>query len=232
VPTVVLSSVETHKLKMRKTSYVVAFFAVIFTLILNTISARGSDWLIVRSTVFGSKFTVKYGLLERCERSHIVIPSPDGRPDSHLEWTDYKCRPFPTRVSDRCDKENKGFCIAWTTAGYLSELGVLMAVVASLAIIFGVSTHSRRRRIWRVVAGFVALHTALQISTFAIVTDIYNNDTYPLFQQARPGASYVLNVVSWVVGVLVTVGVIVTGISASRGHRWAAGNRAYHTIHG
>ncbi|THH15553.1 hypothetical protein EUX98_g9447, partial [Antrodiella citrinella] len=28
---------------MRKASYVVAFFAVIFTLILNTLSARGND---------------------------------------------------------------------------------------------------------------------------------------------------------------------------------------------
>lgn len=161
--------------------------------------------LIVKSSVYSSKFVVKYGLLELCERSHIVIPSPDTS-GGKLEWTDYKCRPFPTRVSDRCDKENRDFCILWTTAGYLDEMGVLMGVVASLSIIFGVTTHSRRRRIWRAVAAFVALHSeyrallytsihvhnhiyaaSLQIATFAIVTDAYNNETYAAFEHARPG---------------------------------------------
>ena len=116
--------------------------------------------LIVKSDVFYSKFESKFGLLKRCDRSVVVLPSP-GDPDngSRLEWTEYKCRDFPTRVADKCDKENKDFCIAWTTAGYLTEMGALMAVVASLAIVFGVTTHSRRRRIWRVVAWFVAFHS-------------------------------------------------------------------------
>lgn len=47
-----------------------------------------------------------------------------------------------------------------------------------------------------------------------------------------PGAAFVLNTVSWVFGVLTTIGVIITGISANKGHRWAAGNRAYRPIAG
>ncbi|KAH8083746.1 hypothetical protein BXZ70DRAFT_957954 [Cristinia sonorae] len=215
---------------MRKASYVIALFAVLFTLTLNVLSARSTDWLTVKSEVYSSKFIIKYGLFTRCERSHIVIPSPGD--DSRFEWTDYKCRSFPTRVSDGCDKDNQEFCIVWTTAGYLTELSAGLAVVASLSIIFGVSTHSRRRRIWRAVAGFVGLHTALQIATFGLVTDAYNRDSYPAFQQARPGVGYILNLVSWVIGILITFGVAITGLAASRGHRWAAGNRAYQAIQG
>lgn len=50
------------------------------------------------------------------------------------------------------------FCVGWITAGYLAELSIGFAGVACLAIIFGVTTHSRRRRIWRAVVGLLALH--------------------------------------------------------------------------
>ena len=46
------------------------------------------------------------------------------------------------------------------------------------------------------------------------------------------GLAYVLNTVSWVLGILVTIGVIITGMSAAKGHQWAAGNRAYRPISG
>ncbi len=49
----------------------------------------------------------------------------------------------------------------------------------------------------------------------------------------RPaGLAYVLNTISWVVGLLVAAGVVITGISANKGHQWAAGNRAYRPIDG
>ncbi|CAL1707161.1 unnamed protein product [Somion occarium] len=215
---------------MRKTSYVVTFFAVTFTLVLNILSAYRPDWLVVNNELLGSKTTVLYGLMERCERQVVVVP---GMPDrKRIEYTDYRCRPFPARTLDGCDKENKMFCVAWTTAGYFTELSIGFAVVACLAIIFGVSTHSRRRRIWRAVAGFVALHAASQLTTFAIITELYRESKYPTFEYARPGTAYVLNGLSWVAGVLVTIGVIITGISANKGHRWAAGNRAYRPIEG
>jgi hypothetical protein len=46
------------------------------------------------------------------------------------------------------------------------------------------------------------------------------------------GIGYVLNILSWVFGLLITTGVIITGVSADSGHRWAAGNRAYRPISG
>ena len=46
------------------------------------------------------------------------------------------------------------------------------------------------------------------------------------------GAAYVLGTLAWVLAVLVTFGVIVTGMAANRGHRWAAGNRSYQPIAG
>ncbi|KAI0070642.1 hypothetical protein K474DRAFT_1667819 [Panus rudis PR-1116 ss-1] len=209
---------------MRKISYGVALIAVLFTLILNLFSTLRADWLVVQDPDIPA--TIHYGLMQRCERRILSIP------DSPLKYTDYKCRPFPARILDACDKENKGFCVSWVTAGYFTELSIGFAVVASLAIVFGVSTHSRRRRIWRVVAAFVAIHAALQLTTFSIVTNLYRRSRFPAFEHAHPGTAYILNTLSWVLAVLVTVGVTITGISANRGHRWAAGNRAYQPIEG
>jgi len=101
-----------------------------------------------------------------------------------------------------------------------------------MAILFGVSTHSRRRRIWRAVAGLVMLQATCQIATFAIITDTYHKDGYPSFDRARPGLAYIVHTLTWVLGILATIGVVLTGMSAAAGHRWAAGNRAYHPIGG
>ena len=115
--------------------------------------------LVVRTEALGTKSTLQYGLTRVCERFEIPMPGPsDG---SKIEYSDYKCRPFPAREADHCEKENRNFCIAWTTAGYTSELAAGFAIVSALALVFGVTTHSRRRRIWRAVAILVGLHGAL-----------------------------------------------------------------------
>lgn len=75
-----------------------------------------------------------------------------------MTYSNYECRAFPTRVQDNCEKENKKFCMIWGTATYFSELGIGFAVVACLAIAFGVTTRSRRRRIWKSASVLVALH--------------------------------------------------------------------------
>lgn len=62
------------------------------------------------------------------------------------------------RVRDHCEEENQTFCTAFTSARYATELGMGFATLALVALLIGVSTHSRRRRIWRAVAGLVALH--------------------------------------------------------------------------
>ncbi|KAI8992896.1 hypothetical protein BD414DRAFT_412310 [Trametes punicea] len=215
---------------MRKTSYVVAFFAVITTMILNVVSVQRPDWLVVHDQdILHKSVVVEYGLTRRCELKVIEIPSGNG---GTLTYTNYDCRPFPMRVTDRCEKENSQFCMVWGTAGYFGELGIGFAVVACLAILFGVSTHSRRRRIWKSVSVLVALHVLSQIIVFGVVTHLYRTDAFPSFEHARPGLAYVSNVLSWVFGILVTAGVVTTGISAQRGHRWAAGNRAYRPISG
>ncbi|KAG9316602.1 hypothetical protein JVU11DRAFT_2656 [Chiua virens] len=120
--------------------------------------------------------------------------------------------------------------------------------MALVSLLIGVSTHSRRRRVWRAVAGLVLLHALFQLATFVLVTIVYSNNTFYEFAHARPGRrpvivkldqyssasglGYVFNAVSWVVGLLVGCAVIVTGMAADRGHKWAAGNRAYQPIRG
>ncbi|KIP05113.1 hypothetical protein PHLGIDRAFT_36607 [Phlebiopsis gigantea 11061_1 CR5-6] len=215
---------------MRKTSYVIAFFAVVATFTLNVVSLRRPDWLVVNMEGLGTKSTYQFGLTRVCER--FVIPMPGPSDGSKIEYSNYECRPFPAREADHCEKENRDFCIAWTTAGYISELGAGFAVVSALALVFGVTTHSRRRRIWRAVAVLVGLHAACLIATFALVTDAYTNSTYPLFDRSRPNVAYVLGTLAWILAVFATFGVAITGMAANRGHRWAAGNRHYTPIAG
>lgn len=82
------------------------------------------------------------------------------------------------------------------------------------------------------MAGLVILHAVFQLVTFILVTELYRKDRFPAFEHAKPGIGYVLNAISWVSGFAVGAGVIVTGIAADRGHKWAAGNRSYTPILG
>jgi hypothetical protein len=133
-------------------------------------------------------------------------------------------------VQDGCEENHSGFCAAWTSAGYAVELSIALAVLALFAILIGLSTGSRRRRIWRAVAGLVGLHAAMQIVAFAIVTDSMRTGAFPALEYARPGVGYAFNTFAWIFSVLITTGVVITGISADMGQRWAAGNRAYRRI--
>jgi hypothetical protein len=139
--------------------------------------------------------------MERCERTIANLPDGNG---GTIKYSDYKCRPFPARVADKCEEEFHTFCASWTTAGYVVELGIGFGVTALAAIVFGVSTHSRRRRIWKAVAWLVAFHGMLcipalchetnvgdaalfQIVAFGIITHLYSTSAFPTFERARPG---------------------------------------------
>jgi len=211
---------------MRKTSYVVTSFFTFVILILNVLSADRPDWLVITDpeVAKGTKTTIRYGLMERCQ--HKVIQ------DGSLKYVVDKCRPFPLRVRDHCEEENRNFCVAFTSARYSTELGIGFAAMALVALLIGVSTHSRRRRIWRAVAGLVVLHAIFQLVAFGLITEIYRHGSYAPFDDAKLSTGYYVNAVSWITGMLIAAGVVITGISADKGHAWAAGNRAYHPISG
>ncbi|KAF8554188.1 hypothetical protein OG21DRAFT_1440801, partial [Imleria badia] len=214
---------------MRKTSYVVTFVAVFIVLVVNILSARLPDWLVTtyEFDIPNATSTIRYGLMERCERSVVTIPGPS---KGRFEYSDYQCRPFPLKVQDGCENGNRLACAEWVSAQYFTELGIGFAAMALVALLVGVSTHSRRRRVWRAVAGLVLLHAIFQLVTFVLVTELYSKNSFADFEHAKPGLGYVFNAVSWVAGFLVGSAVIVTGVAADRGHKWAAGNRAYHPI--
>ncbi|KAF9012318.1 hypothetical protein BDQ17DRAFT_1343674 [Cyathus striatus] len=213
---------------MRKLSYVITFFAVAATLLFNVLSVYRPDWLVVNesSDILHTRYTAEYGLSQLCELALTDIPGGNGK----VIYRSYECRGFPKRTTDKCEGENSSFCAAWISAGYLDEVAIGFAAVSLVSILFGVSTHSRRRRIWRAVAGLTLFQAVCQLITFSIITDTYRTSSYPAFEHARPGIAYVLNTLSWVFGFIITFGVVTTGISADRGRRWAAGNRAYQPI--
>jgi len=134
------------------------------------------------------------------------------------------------RGADSCDTDNRGFCTAWTSAQYTYNLSIGFAAMALVSVIIGATTHSRRRRVWRAVAALVALSTVFQLVAFGIVTELWREDMYPGFENAKLATGYWLCTISWIVGVLIASGVVTTGISADQGHSWAAGNRPYQPI--
>lgn len=115
-----------------------------------------------------------------------------------------ECRPFPTKDSDACDRTYRSFCTLWSTASYFSYLAIGFGAVTCAAIVFGVSTHSRRKRIWKVLAATIAFHGtfdncphyptqtllrldlnvagASQLVAFIFVTDLYRLENFPLSQ--------------------------------------------------
>lgn len=214
---------------MRKASYVLTLLAVLPLLIFNILSCRLPDWLVATYDPSpDSHVVVRFGLNERCERVTVFTPEPDHDSDPVVEVLE--CRPFPFGVRDGCKHPGTLVCAAWTSAQYFSELGCWCAGAALVALLFGVSTHSRRQRVWRAVAGLVLMHACWQLLTFMLIAELYRTGRFPAFEHARPGSGFVLNVVSWLIGFAVAYGVFYTGIAADRGYRWAAGNRHYYPI--
>jgi len=214
---------------MRKTSYVVTFLLVSVSLTLNILAITRTDWLIDPGReLFNTRVNVRYGLMKRCERQVLRIPDGDG--DWQNVYTAFKCRDFPKSVSDRCEKENRSFCVEWTSADYLAHLAVGFGIMALLALLVGVSTHSRRRRVWKAVAGLVTVNALFSMSAFIIVSDLYRTSRLLDFADAYPGPAWYINLLSWAFSFLIVFGVIWTGKAADKGHKWAAGNRAYTRI--
>ncbi|KAJ7287526.1 hypothetical protein C8J57DRAFT_1049162 [Mycena rebaudengoi] len=213
---------------MRKTSYAVTAAAVIFTTVISILCLLRHDWLVVRyDTPVNAHYEGKYGLTEVCERLSIRLPG------GSQQYEDFKCRKFPTRDNDRCNDDNRMFCTEWArqvllpdildNAGYAVEIAIGFGALSLVTIILGVSTRSRRRSLWRAVAGLVMRGS---------VSKFYSRFIAALTVGRIPGPAFILNAVCWVIGILTAVGVITTGISADQGKKWAAGNRAYRPILG
>ena len=94
-----------------------------------------------------------------CELKVAHLP---GMPEDggDVSWSDFKCRPFPSRDADSCKHDNHYFCLVWTTAGFLSQLAAGFGALACFSIVLGSITYSGRRSTWGVVAALVMLHGA------------------------------------------------------------------------
>ncbi|TEB38310.1 hypothetical protein FA13DRAFT_1725966 [Coprinellus micaceus] len=223
---------------MRKTPYVISFFTILLTFVFNVTSVRRADWLVTKShsDVLHTTVTTSYGLTKACELIITRLPTGGGGDDNSdngkITYRDYKCRPFPSQANDGCDKDNRSFCSTWTGAGYVEYLALGFSAVAPLAFLFGMSTHSRRRRIWRALVGLTMLQTVTGVIAFAMITDSFEKDRYPPFEHAKPGTAYVLSTMAWILSFLVTLGVGTTGLAAEKGASWAAGSRGYQPIDG
>jgi len=115
---------------------------------------------VVRSPeILHTKITLKYGLASLCELTTTRVPGPGSH--GEVTYRSYDCRKFPLGVKDECDSENQAFCAEWTSAGYIDQIAIGFGTISLIAILFGVSTHSRRRRIWKAIAWLTFFHGAL-----------------------------------------------------------------------
>jgi len=217
---------------MRRSPYVIAFFAILLTTIFNVIAVRRLDWVVAKahSDVLHTKVTDFYGLSRTCQETVTRLPTPDK--NGKVTYRSYDCRPFPTQAEDHCERENSSFCATWTGASYVDYLTLGFSAVAPLAILFGMSTHSRRRRVWKAMAGLTMLQCITGIISFALITDTLARERYPGFEYAKPGMAYTLATISWIISFLVTIGIAISGFAAEKGHGWATGNTGYTPING
>jgi hypothetical protein len=96
-----------------------------------------------------------------CELTVTEVPGPGSGGKDKISYRNYECRPFPNSVKDNCDGKNSGFCATWTGAAYIEYVSVGFAAVALASVLFGVSTRSRRMRIWKALAGLAAAQSTL-----------------------------------------------------------------------
>ncbi|KAF8586686.1 hypothetical protein K439DRAFT_925543 [Ramaria rubella] len=216
---------------MRKTPYLISFLGVLISFSLSFASFEIPEWVFAQSPeALPTAESVRWGLYQRCERTIIQ----DGNSTDQYR-TEYNCRRFPSVKYRDCQREVDNFCILWNTAGYSSQLSLIFAAAALVALLVvstGFSTRSRRRTAWQGVAALTGLHGALQIITMAIIVHLNRTSAYTLFGNATLSTSFYLSTVSWALDVFIITGLLVTAWAAKSGSRWAAGRRGYQSISG
>ncbi|KZT41431.1 hypothetical protein SISSUDRAFT_1059373 [Sistotremastrum suecicum HHB10207 ss-3] len=217
---------------MRRVGYLFSFLAVVGALVLTVISQTEPHWLHVKTpSGLPATISVGYGLYQRCERQTMSDLPPWTSPKKgNGRYENYECHRFPGR--SECDHDNGAFCALWDTAGYASQISLGFIVAALLALTVGGMTRERRRSQWKFVAALMFCHSVLQILTMSLVVHLWRTWDYPPFEYTNLSVSFYLNLASWAFSLVIVGALIITGIAADAGHKWAAGNRAYRPIGG
>jgi len=185
------------------------------------------EWIYTKSPGSGIE-SIRWGLYQRCER--VWVQDPSGS-----VYSEYRCRDFPSQKDGDCQHEVDNFCILWHTAGYSSQLSLVFAAAALVALMFissGFGTHARRRTAWQGITFLVGLHGALQIIAMAIIVNLHRRSRWPVFKHAKLSSSFYLSTSSWVFDVCIIGGLLYTAFAAKSGKRWAVGRTGYRSIPG
>ncbi|KAF8305173.1 hypothetical protein DL93DRAFT_2089749 [Clavulina sp. PMI_390] len=208
---------------MRKTPYMVSLVGLLVSITLTLISLSLPYWLYADNLDEPQLRYVDYGLYARCERRWV--PS---EPNGEL-FREYHCHPFPSKPM--CETNGQGFCIAWNTAGYSSQLSLVFAAGALVTItLANITTKKRRRTAWIIVSALIGLHGLFQILTTGLVIHLLHHSSRNFPPSTRYSTSFWIHILSWALDVVIASGLLITGIYARKGHRWAAGRRPYRPI--
>jgi len=112
----------------------------------------------------------------------------------------------------------------------MSQLSSVFAVAAVVSIFAAALSRARRRKMWEIVATLIGLRAACQILAMSLIVHLWRTWDYPAFRNANLSSSFFINLASWILDVLISIGVAATGLAANAGHTWAAGGRAYRPI--
>jgi len=112
----------------------------------------------------------------------------------------------------------------------MSQLSDVFAIVGMVAIFAAALSRARRRSLWKVVAGLIGLRAGCQIVAMSLIVHLWRTWDYPPFEGSNLSHSFYINLSSWILDVIISLGVSITGLAAEAGYAWAAGKRAYRPI--
>ncbi len=86
-----------------------------------------------------------------------------------------RCAPYPTAALCQSDSEQRYFCTAWRTTGWLASLSVVLGLAG--LVVFAVTLGGgkyRRESGWPFVAAMIATFAAVQLIEVSVVVSLSN----------------------------------------------------------
>ncbi|GAA5842959.1 hypothetical protein JCM11251_002945 [Rhodosporidiobolus azoricus] len=205
--------------------YSVAFIVSCTTLILSLFALVRTDWITAATpSTVPVPLRTSYGLFEACETAYGLT----------------KCRPFPQRHLDcgrkrsawpslveeldvvsgnrkHGEEEKFGFCDAWITAGYATQLSLVFALANLLALVLtligtaavgrGFRTEKLRSG-WKLVAGLMTLQAVCLAVTSSLVAYERDHDSRFALGVVHLARSWTMSTVAYALNFAVVASIL------------------------
>lgn len=239
---------------MRKSPYLISFLFLLAATSLTILSVYVPDLIhTIVPTPGPLHFETKYGLYRRCTRKipeqqllYLELSNPNdisllhsitrlkalAGPGDILDPIDgegegWQCQPFPNQ--SECKLFGEGFCVLWSTAGYMAQLSLVPCVISLIVLLIislgggGKKIRAKRRAGgWKIVSSLMGIHAILQIVSVALILHVYRtDDRFKVGAHLDTAADF--GVASAMVSLSMVFALAFTGLAADAGQVWAGG---------